>query len=120
MQPLKLFIIHRHPTDSDLISARTHCCHPEYIKETALRFGFSCAYPQPASLAIGKPHAQGEAIIDGAKVLFYLEWNDDMTAWGLWSRRDLEEDHLWFAKILSTVSDIYYRKSKDKKQALKR
>ena len=107
MEPLKLFIIHRHPTDFDLISARTHTCNVEYIHHIARRFHLNSVYPQPVSLANGRAHAQGEGVIKGVKVLFYLEWNRDMTAWGLWTRRDIEEEHLWFSEVLTTISDIF-------------
>ena len=110
MQPLHLFAIHRHPTDADLISARTHNCNAAYIREIAMRFHLSSVYPQPRSLSIGLAHAQGEGIIDGVKVLFFLSWNKDMTAWGLWTRRDIEEEHLWFSVLFSAISDIFSEK----------
>ena len=106
MEPLKLFIIHRHPTDADLISARTHTCNTQYIHEIAMRFHLSSVYPQPVSLANDRAHAQGEGIIEGVKVLFYMEWNKDMTAWGLWTLRDIEEELLWFGELLFKISDL--------------
>lgn len=115
MSNLTICAINRHPDDQDLMKGATRSCHPGYIKETIFRFGLSCEYPQTESLAIGMAHAQGEGYVDGVKVLFYVDWNKNMTEWGMWTRHDNDADHEWFGRVLNTLTVVNRNWSQGKK-----